>query len=177
MRKYSWSYGIFHWFIHYVLAIMLISLSGVSIIPVSFPITLFGIYIGNNIFDYLIAIAITSLIDLDHIPVFRKFGVRKYLLAQKRLVSPLHNFFFISVFSIASSLSAIFISKELAVLIFLIVLHLIWDILEDVFIFNAPFRRWENTWGLKKKDIEETYDLLIKQKDLILQTKSKKSKK
>jgi len=179
MRDYSWEYGILHWIMHYILAIMLVAFSGIVIVPIYFSFDLFGIYIETNFIDYFIVIVITSLIDLDHIPVLRKFGARKYILAQKRLVSPFHNFFFLSIFAIASAFSAIFISRTLAVLIFAIVLHLIWDILEDVLIFKTPFRRWENTWGLKKKDIEETYDQLVKRSAQVLEIKSdnKKSKK
>jgi hypothetical protein len=177
MRKYSWGYGLLHWFVHYFLAIMLVSLSGIVIIPVTFPIALFGIYAEHSIFDYLLVIAITSLIDLDHIQVLNRFGMRKYILAQKRLVSPFHNFFFLSAFSIASAISAIFFSKALAVMIFIVVLHLLWDIVEDVAIFGTSFRRWEDTWGLKKKDIEEAYDTLIGQREFVLQPKPERTKK
>ena len=179
MRNYSWGYGLLHWVMHYILAIMLVAFSGIVIVPISFSFTFFGVCIKPNLIDFFIVIVISSLIDLDHMPVLRKFGARKYILAQKRLVSPLHNFFFLSVFAVASAFSAIFISKVLAVLIFALVLHLLWDIVEDVVIFKTPFRRWENTWGLKKKDIEETYDQVVKQSAKVLQIKpeNKRSKK
>lgn len=162
MRDYSWTYGVFHWLAHYLLVIALVKFSGVVIIPSFVSYSLFGIYVSNSTIGYFVVIVLTSLIDLDHLQVFIKFGFRKYIWAQKRLVSPLHNFFVLSVFGIASAFSAIFISKVLAVLIFTVPLHLIWDVLEDVFIFRTSFRRWEKTWGLNKKDIQETYNTLLK---------------
>ena len=149
MRNYSWYYAIFHWFVHYALTIALVKFS-----------TIIGIF-SDNIYYYVIAVIFTTIIDVDHIQVFMKFKFKKYIWVQKRLVSPLHNFFSLSVFAIASAFSALFISKVLAVMAFVIVLHFIWDILEDVFIFRTSFRRWEKTWGLDKKDIEETYNELL----------------
>jgi hypothetical protein len=45
--------------------------------------------------------------------------------------------------------------------LFSIVLHIIWDIFEDVVIFKTSFRRWEKTWGLNTKDLEDTYNELM----------------
>lgn len=159
--RYPWYYGIFHWFVHYFLTIMLVAISGIVIIPIFLPYTLFGIYMKNNIVDHFIVIVISSLIDLDHLPILKKFGFRRYLFAEKRIVTPLHNFFVLSVLAIISALSAIFISKALAVVIFSVALHLIWDMIEDVFIFRTTFRRWEKTWGLDAKDLEDAYNELI----------------
>jgi hypothetical protein len=161
MRNYSWAYGVFHWAVHYVLVVMLVEFSGVVIIPNSLSYTLFSIRINNRILDYIIVIVFTSIIDLDHLQVLMKFGFRNYIWAQKRLVSPLHNFFFLSALGTASAFSAIFISKTIAVVIFAVVTHLLWDMLEDVFIFRTSFRRWERTWGLNTKDIQETYNKLF----------------
>jgi len=158
MRTYSWYYGIFHWFMHYTLTILFVAFAQISIFPIYLPYYLFGYYMQNNIVDIFFIIVISSLIDLDHIEFFKKFGVKKYVWAQKRLVSPLHNFFFLSLFAIASAFSALFVSKLLAIMIFSIVLHLLWDIFEDVFIFRSSFRRWEKTWGLDKGDMEKTYN-------------------
>jgi hypothetical protein len=149
MRNYSWKYGIFHWIIHFLLAIMLVKFSGISIVP------------NQPYRDYAIVIIFTSLIDLDHIQVLKKFGLKKYIWAEKRLPSPLHNFFFLSILGISSAFLAIFVSKTLSVLIFSVALHLIWDIIEDVFIFKTSFRRWEKTWGLNTKDIQELYNELL----------------
>jgi hypothetical protein len=37
------------------------------------------------------------------------------------------------------------------------VLHLLWDIFEDVIVFKTSFRRWEKTWGLEAKQLEDLY--------------------
>jgi hypothetical protein len=148
MRNYTWSYGIFHWFIHYTIAVMLVMLSGIRIF-------------SNYIFDYLLVIVISSLVDLDHLPVLAKFGAKRAIFAEKRIVTPIHDFFFLSLFSIMSALAAIFISREIGILIFAVVLHMVWDIFEDVAVFRTSFRRWEKTWGLDKKELEEAYNELL----------------
>lgn len=112
----------------------------------------------NNIFDHFLVIVISSLIDLDHLPVLKKFGFKKVIFAEKRIVTSLHNFFFLSFFSITSAFVAIFISKVLGILIFSLALHMIWDIVEDVVVFRTSFRRWEKTWGLDTKELEEAYN-------------------
>ncbi len=148
MRTYSWGYGIFHWFIHYVLAWALVMVSGFSFHP-------------SNFGDMTIMFVATSLIDLDHLTVLKKFGVKRYLFSEKRLVMPLHNFFFLSVFAMASAISAIFLSRNLAILLLAPILHIAWDVAEDVFIFRTSFRRWEKTWGLDTKDMEDAYNEIL----------------
>lgn len=161
MRNYTWGYGIFHWFIHYVLALLVLVISNIHIFPIYLQLTLFGNVFLINYADIFIVCLITTLIDVDHLAVVFKLGFRRVVFAQKRLVSPLHNFFFFSLFSIITAIIAIFISKGLAVLFFLIPLHMVWDVAEDVFIFKASFRRWEKTWGLSTKDLEDAYNELM----------------
>jgi len=161
MRNYTWFYGIFHWFMHYFLTIMLWWSSGITLFPSYISTTLFGILWEPHVLDYVLVIVISSLIDLDHLPVLKKFGFKRYILAEKRFVSPLHNFFFLSVLSILSSFSIMFVSRKVGVFLFSIVLHLIWDIFEDVVIFRTSFRRWEKTWGLDTQDLEEGYNELL----------------
>jgi hypothetical protein len=121
-----------------------------------------GIKIFHSPLDTIIfAFFISSLIDLDHFQFLKKFGFRKYIWAEKRLVAPLHNFFFLAALAIASAFSAIFISPILSILIFSMVLHVLWDITEDVFVFRTSFRRWEKTWGLNEKDLEDSYNELL----------------
>jgi len=177
MRKYTFIYGIFHWFIHYFLVVMLVTFSGIEIFPVYLPFTLFGIYFKNNIIDHAIFILITSFIDLDHLPVLKKFGAKRVLFAQKRLVSPLHNFFFLSVTALISGFSALFISKVIAVLFFSLALHMIWDIFEDVVIFKTSFRRWERTWGLNTKELEQSYNDFVNEFVQTTPTESKNESK
>jgi len=174
MRNYSWLYGIFHWFVHYSLAWMLVAVSGIVIFPIFISYTLFGIDIKANVVDYFVIIVISSLIDLDHLPTLKKFGSKKYLLAQKRFPSPLHNFFFLCFFSIASAFTSIFISKAIGILIFSIVLHMLWDISEDVLIFRTSYRRWEKTWGLDRKEMEDMYNELLQLDAQITQQEVKK---
>jgi len=161
MRNYSWSYGIFHWFVHYVLTIILWWASGITIFPMYVSFIIGDFVWKASIADYFIIIVISSLIDLDHIQFLEKFGFKKYVWVEKRLVAPLHNFFFLSVLSIASALSALFLSKVISIMIFSVVLHIIWDIVEDVVIFKTSYRRWEKTWGLNTKDLEDAYNELM----------------
>ncbi|MFH0711147.1 MAG: hypothetical protein V1944_01060 [Candidatus Aenigmatarchaeota archaeon] len=136
---------------------MLVTLSGIVIFPIFMPYTLFGYYLKNNIVDQFIVIVISSLIDLDHLPALKRFGAKKFKFVQKRYVAPLHNFFFLSLFSATSAFSALFLSKTMGVLFFAVALHLIWDIFEDVVIFKTSFRRWEKTWGLDTKQLEDSF--------------------
>lgn len=161
MRKYTWPYGVFHWVMHCSLTVILIAFSGIVIFPIYTSFNIFGVEKKINIADYLLALVITSLIDLDHLTVLRKFGIRRLIFAQKRIISPIHNFFFLSFFSIIAAFISIFFSKAVGILVFVVVLHMIWDILEDVFIFRTSFRRWEKTWGLDKKDLEKAYNELL----------------
>jgi len=161
MRNYTWLYGIFHWFVHYSMTILIVLYSGIVVIPFFIPVDFFGATFSINIIDIILACTLATIIDLDHLPVLKKFGFNKVVFAQKRLVSPLHNFFFLSFTSILSAFMAIFISKEIGVLVFVLIVHLLWDIFEDVFIFRTGFRRWEKTWGLNKEDMEKTYNELL----------------
>src|SRR3989304_8948786 len=162
MRNYSWSYGIFHWFVHYLLTILLWWASGITVFPVYLDLSQFGFDWKANVLDSFVVIVVSSLIDFDHLFVLKKFGFKKYIWAEKRLVAPLHNFFFLSVLSIAAAFIGMFISKYIGVLILAVILHVIWDIFEDVVIFKTSFRRWEKTWGLDTKDLEDAYNEFIK---------------
>jgi len=124
-------------------------------------LTIFRTTYVVNIADYILAFSIATLIDLDHWPVLKKFGFMKVTFAEKRLIQPLHNFFFLSFFSILSAFFTLFVAKELGILVFVIVAHMIWDIFEDVLIFRTSFRRWEKTWGLNTEDLERTYNELL----------------
>jgi len=126
--------------------------------PLFIPIDFFGRVFQVDIGDYLIGLVLASIVDLDHIAVLRKFGFKKVVFAQKRLVQPLHNFFFIAVSAILSAFIALFVSKDLAAAIFIITAHLLWDIFEDVLVFGVSFRRWEKTWGLDQEELEKTYN-------------------
>ncbi|MBS3055736.1 MAG: hypothetical protein J4452_04595 [Candidatus Aenigmarchaeota archaeon] len=167
--RYSWSYGIFHWFVHYSLTILFLAIVDIKIFPNFFPFNFFtygftivDYHSTGNILDILSVLFVSSLVDFDHLPALRFFGRKKYIHEEKRYVAPLHNFFFLAVFSIAASFSLLFFSKVMGVLFFSIVLHMMWDILEDVLVFKVNFRKWEKTWGINIKEMEDTYNELTK---------------
>lgn len=161
MRNYTWKYGIFHWFVHYFLTWTIIVGSGTHIFPVILPLDLFGTVFQVNVLDIFLGCLITTVIDIDHLPIVFKFGFRRVVFGQKRMVQPLHNFFFLAFFSILAAIFALFLSKDIAVFIFIIALHMIWDIAEDVLMFKTSFRRWEKTWGLDTKDLQIAYNELL----------------
>jgi len=134
---------------------ILISLSGISILPIYSPITLFGTQMRINIADQIFAFLFSSLIDLDHLIVFKKLGPKGFIRAEKIIPSPLHNIFFLFIFSASSAVSAIFFSRTLAVLLFSIVLHMGWDFLEDVVIFGINYKRWEHVHSDINLEIEK----------------------
>jgi len=139
---------------------LLLAAADITILPesLSIPFTSLGLSFKGNFLDVFLVLVISSLIDLDHLFVLKKFGFKKYIWTEKRLIAPLHNFFFLSVLAILSAFFGLFASKILGIIIFSVVLHIIWDIAEDVLIFKTSFRRWEKTWGLDKKDLEQAYN-------------------
>lgn len=156
--RYTWFYGVFHWFVHYLLAIGLVWSANFHLVDITIPYTLFVYVLNANVVDYFIIFLATSLIDLDHLTVYKKFGRRGiFVFAAKRIPYPLHNFFFLGLFASISAFTAIFGLKILSILIFAPVLHMVWDIFEDAFIFRTSYRKWEKTWGLKTKDLEKMW--------------------
>lgn len=150
MRNYSWYYGIFHWFVHVTLTVALVLISGISIFPnYSFSMG------GTNLVDLIFVVIFSSLIDLDHLPVLIKLGPKGFIVAWKKIPSPLHTFFFLSIFSFISLLSGLFISRVLAVLILSIVLHMIWDSFEDFLIFRINDGRWWKIFNISDKKMEK----------------------
>ena len=157
--KYTFFYGIFHWFVHYLSVIGIVWGFNFHLVNIIIPFQLFGYTLNANVVDYIIIGLLMSLIDFDHLAVLRKFG-RKGILAfaMQRITYPLHNFFFISLFAAVSAFAAIAGLKSLAVMIFTPVVHMAWDIFEDASIFRISYRKWEKTWGLKKKDLEKIWN-------------------
>jgi hypothetical protein len=119
------------------------------------PFNFFGIEAKINIIDCTIIIIVTFLIDLDHLPALKKLGFGKVIYVQKKIPSPLHTFFFMLLFLVASIISLAFNSKILALFLFLIVLHLLWDLFEDVVIFGISYKRWARIWAVDNEGIEK----------------------
>lgn len=156
-------YVVFHWFVHFLLAYLLAYLSVFRFTGNFLPFTVIGFnFMGTQqslpVLDYFIIYLATFLIDLDHLKVFRKYGFRGiFVFARKRIQYPLHNFF---VFGVFATLSAVFSIDGLRLvgIIFLApVIHMIWDMLEDVLIFKTSYRKWERTWGVDTKELENLW--------------------
>ncbi len=156
--KYTWRYGIFHWIVHYLLAIAFVWISDLHLVNIIIPINVGGYVLRANVVDHFLFIVITSLIDLDHLVVYRTFGKKGiFAFARKRITYPIHNFFVFGLFAATSAFTAIMGLKVLAIFLFAPILHMAWDIFEDTFIFKASYKKWEKTWGLKKKEIEQMW--------------------
>jgi hypothetical protein len=174
--KYNLAYGTFHWLFHFFLASLLVWVTGFhltntivtfDLLNFIIPIKLLHIntsYITQlNFGDLLIVYAITAIIDADHLKVYKRWG-RKGLFrfAQSRITYPLHNFFSLSIFGILAAFSAVLFSRELAILLLVPVIHMLWDMFEDVFIFRSTYRKWEKTWGIGSKELEDMWKELEK---------------
>lgn len=162
--KYTFSYGVFHWFIHYVFSSLLVAKSNFYLIDIFIPIPSYlASFLGIpnnqlNIVDYFLVAVATSLIDLDHLLVFKKFGKRGiFSFAQYRIAYPLHNFLFFSVFSFLAAIAFVFRLRIIGVLLLAPVIHILWDMFEDAIIFKTRFKKWTKTWGISSKELEEIW--------------------
>ncbi len=90
----------------------------------------------------------TGVVDLDHIPLWRERGIRGYLKlrSMEEFGKPrryaMHNFFFI--LGSAGGTSLLIINDFFVVGLFsaALLLHLLWDFLEDIFVFGMGYRHW-----------------------------------
>lgn len=156
--KYGKYYGLWHWFVHLFFAYWLVFLSGFRLINYFIPFEFLGTIYQINILDYILIFFITTIIDLDHIWVLKAFGWEGiFKFAQKRITYPLHNFFSISLFAIFSSITALANIRFLSVILFTFVIHMIWDMIEDILIFKTSFRKWEKTWGIGTKELKDMW--------------------
>jgi hypothetical protein len=148
-------YTIFHWFIHLLISHLLTFFSGFRLINYTIDFQIFNITVNFPIFDYILIYIFGNIIDLDHIKVLRKYGIEGLLkFAKKRIQYPLHNFLIIASFSLVSSILALANIRELSIILLAPVFHLLWDMVEDVFIFKVSYRKWEKTWGIGTKELE-----------------------
>ncbi len=153
------AYVLFHWFIHF-LSIHLLAfytdfvLFGTYFIRFDF----FGMDVNLPIFDYLILYVVAIVIDFDHLKVLKRYGIEGILtFARQRIQYPLHNFFFLSVFSLASAFTAIAGFQHISVLLLVPAIHMIWDMIEDIVVFKTSYRKWERTWGINTKELENLW--------------------
>lgn len=88
------------------------------------------------------------IVDLDHIPLWRERGIRGYLKlrSMEEFGKPrrymMHNFFLI-VGSIGGSFLLI-LSEFFSIGLFSasLLIHLLWDLFEDITIFDMGYRHW-----------------------------------
>lgn len=90
----------------------------------------------------------TVLVDFDHIPIWRERGIRGYLKLRsmdefgKPRRYKLHNFFLV-IGSLGGSLLMMFDSFFYIGLFFAsLAVHLLWDFLEDILIFDMGYGHW-----------------------------------
>jgi hypothetical protein len=100
-----------------------------------------------NLLELVLVLIATLIIDLDHMPfvIRRGFGYwfKTSWVRPSSRKYPLHNFLSLAVFFI---LSLLILEPKFFILgaCFLsIALHLLWDFLEDVFIFRLGIEHWK----------------------------------
>jgi len=128
MKEYKLSYGIFHWLVHF--SLMLIA----------------GYLLGLGFTGYLILFFATIVIDFDHLPVLRKKGVFGYLKSLKFSEAryyPLHRIHFLVLFLLLTLVSKYLEISFLTIFFVGVVVHMVWDFSEDVFIFRIGIKNWK----------------------------------
>lgn len=107
-----------------------------------------GYFLNLNFSGYLIALLATFLIDLDHISLIRKYGIkgsiylRTVLEFSKPRKYPLHNIATIIVSGILTFTSFYHRFLFLGVVFLAVFLHMLWDLLEDVIVFKMGIKHW-----------------------------------
>lgn len=122
--KYFLSHGIVHLFL-------------VGLLFIIFKLDLFGL---------LLVFFSSVLIDIDHLPFIKKKGVNYWIKVWRSHIVksyPLHNFLTLFIFSIGSLLifdQDLFI---IGVCFLSATLHLLWDFIEDAFMFKMGISHWK----------------------------------
>lgn len=126
----SLTYAIFHWFVHLTLPFI------------------YGYWLGLDVFGYTILFLVTFAIDIDHIFLLRKHGIRRsYFLRtvtefKKPRRYPFHHLVVVLASGILTA-ALLYMQRTLqAVVIGAIFIHLTWDFFEDVVIFNMGIKHW-----------------------------------
>jgi len=87
----------------------------------------------------------SAIIDADHLPFIKKRGVNWWVKdwgSHAAKSFPLHNFFTMLLFSTTSLLVFIPCLFIIGICSLSITLHLLWDFIEDVFIFKMGDKHW-----------------------------------
>jgi hypothetical protein len=84
----------------------------------------------------------TCLVDIDHLGIICKNGIKSVLDFARMRKYPLHNLRFMIVFSFLTTISFAYQQILLSSFFTAMVLHLVWDLLEDVVIFKASVRKY-----------------------------------
>ncbi|MEM5834489.1 MAG: hypothetical protein QXQ69_01410 [Candidatus Aenigmatarchaeota archaeon] len=114
-------YAAFHWFIHFFLVFLLAN------------------FLNADFYSLLLIFFSSVFIDLDHLPILLKKGIRGIITFEKPRKYLFHNFFFLVFFASLSILPIYFL---LRLVFFSLFLHLIWDLVEDVLIFRLGTKHW-----------------------------------
>ena len=123
-------YLIFHWIVHFLLVLLLYNL------------------FSFNLKVLLVALVGTILMDVDHLPSLRKLGIKKYVYLRgvvefgKPRKYFLHNLFTIAFLSGGCFLMLTQSTFYFGVLCLSMLLHLLWDLFEDVFLFKKGIEHW-----------------------------------
>lgn len=144
-------YFAFHWFMHLFI---------VHLIAFSFNFSLIGyrvkiLFFDFPIFDYIIMYIACMLVDLDHLIVFRKYGIEGIKVFSKvRIPYPFHNLFFISILLSVSLIFSHLEFKQISILLLSPLSNLIYDMLEDLILFKVSWKKWKRIWGIDSRSLE-----------------------
>jgi len=106
-------------------------------------------FFGLDFFRFLLVFAGSLIIDADHFFLVKKHGIAK---AFKKVILhgfgkvrryPLHNFVTIALFSLGSVLIVMPDLMGAGVFCLAVLIHLLWDLFEDVFVFRVGTRHWK----------------------------------
>ena len=125
--KYYSSYFLFHSLIH---------LLSIGVIFIVFQL---------NLQQLILIFLASAAIDADHLPFIKKKGVRYWMKVHGSHIIksyPLHNFLALIIFFIAS---LFVLDPELFIIgicSLSVALHLLWDLVEDAFVFGMGIKHW-----------------------------------
>ncbi len=126
--KYYFSYFLFHGLIHLFL---------IGMISIIFQL---------NLFQTFLAFLASAAIDADHLPFIKKKGVNYWIkIWGSHIIKsyPLHNFLVLITFLIAS----LFVFDPELFIVGIcslsVVLHLLWDLIEDAIILKMGIKHWK----------------------------------
>ena len=107
------------------------------------------LFLGINMFNFFIIFSSSWILDLDHLSLLKKKGVKGYLILRSdtEFGKPrnyfLHNFVMLSVAILGSTLVLVPQFLILGVCFLSMASHLLWDIAEDALIFGMGINHWK----------------------------------